>query len=112
MWSWLLHRVAGVSILLFLLVHIADTALVSFGPKWYNYAMHIYAKPFFRVGEVMIAAAVFFHGLNGIRIILIDFWVKASQIQRQLFYVVAVVFLVVIIPTAYAMLSPVFGAGK
>jgi len=112
MWSWLLHRVAGVAILVFLLAHIVDTSLVSFGPKWYNHAIDLYRKPAFRVGELLVAAGVFYHALNGLRIIAIDFWPKASLVQRRLFYVAAGVFVVVIVPMAFAMLGPVFGAGK
>jgi len=112
MWSWLLHRVAGVSIVVFLIAHILDTSLAAFGPKWFNHAMALYRKPVFRVGEVMVAAAVFFHALNGIRISIIDFAANATRAQRQMFYVVAAAFLIVIVPMAYAMLSPVFGAGR
>ena len=32
MWSWLLHRVTGVGIFLFLLVHILDTSFLLLGP--------------------------------------------------------------------------------
>ena len=31
-WSWLFHRVTGLAILLFLLVHIVDITLIGFGP--------------------------------------------------------------------------------
>src|SRR3954451_19040921 len=36
MWSWLLHRITGVAIYFFLLVHILDTALVRVSPEAYN----------------------------------------------------------------------------
>ena len=39
MWSWLLHRVTGMGIFLFLLVHILDTAFLILGPEPYNRVM-------------------------------------------------------------------------
>lgn len=112
MWAWLLHRVAGVSILLFLIAHIADTSLVLFGPKWYNHAVQLYARPLFRVGEVGLAAAILFHSLNGIRITIIDFWSGGARVQRRMFYAVAAGFIVLFTPLAYVMLRPIFGGGR
>ena len=39
MWSWLLHRVTGVGVLIFLLIHILDTAFLMLGPELYNRVM-------------------------------------------------------------------------
>lgn len=36
MWSWVAHRVSGMLIFLFLLVHVLDTALVRVSPEAYN----------------------------------------------------------------------------
>ncbi len=33
MWSWVLHRITGVAIFFFLLVHVLDTALVRVSPE-------------------------------------------------------------------------------
>jgi succinate dehydrogenase / fumarate reductase cytochrome b subunit len=35
-WAWLLHRVSGVAIILFLFLHILDTSLIGFGPAAYE----------------------------------------------------------------------------
>jgi succinate dehydrogenase / fumarate reductase, cytochrome b subunit len=107
-WAWLLHRVSGVAILLFLFVHILDTALVGFGPEAYESFVFVYRLPVFRVMEVALAAAVLYHGINGLRIIVMDFVDEASRAQRQLWYVAWAVFLVLFVPTAFLMLRPVF----
>ncbi len=104
-WAWILHRVTGAGVFVFLLVHIVDTAFIGWGPEFYNKVMALYRLPVFRVGEVLLAGAVLFHALNGIRIIIIDFWPEASLAQRKLFYAVAVVFAVLYIPTAIYMLD-------
>jgi succinate dehydrogenase / fumarate reductase, cytochrome b subunit len=107
-WAWLLHRVSGVAILLFLFLHILDTALVGFGPEAYESFVFVYRLPVFRVMEVALAAAVLYHGINGLRIIVMDFVDEASRAQRQLWYVAWAVFLVLFVPTAFLMLRPVF----
>lgn len=104
-WSWILHRVTGVGVFLFLLVHIVDTALIGWGPDLYNRAMALYRHPVFRVSEVLLAGAVLYHALNGIRIIIVDFWPAAAVVHKKLVYAVAAVFALIYIPTAIYMLD-------
>ena len=107
-WAWILHRVTGVGVFLFLLVHIVDTALIGWGPEVYNKVVAIYHLPLFRVGEVILAAMVLYHALNGVRIIIVDFWEEATRFHRQLFWAEATLFLIIFLPGAYLMLKPLF----
>jgi succinate dehydrogenase / fumarate reductase cytochrome b subunit len=106
-WSWILHRATGVGVFLFLLIHIVDIALVGWGPELFNKLLFLYRYPPFRVGEVMLVAAVLYHALNGIRICIIDFWPQATVIHRKLVYAVGAVFTVLFVPVAIYMLSAV-----
>jgi len=74
MWSWVLHRITGIAIFFFLLVHVLDTSL----------------------GETVLVAAIVFHALNGLRIILIDVWSKGAQYQKQMFWIVIGLWLVLL----------------
>ena len=47
--------------------------------------------------EIGLVAAVLYHALNGIRIILVDFWSEGPRHQRRMLWVVAGVFLAVFI---------------
>jgi succinate dehydrogenase / fumarate reductase cytochrome b subunit len=107
-WAWLFHRVSGVAIVLFLFLHILDTCLIGFGASTYETFVSLYRVPVFRVLEVALSGAVLYHGINGIRIILIDFVANATRIQRQLWYAVWALFLVLFLPAAFFMLRPVF----
>ena len=107
-WAWVLHRVSGLAVLLFLLVHIVDTAFMGFGRELYNHAINLYRQPIFRVGEVFIFAGVLYHALNGLRIIAIDFWDGATRIQRELWYTVLTLFVGLMLPITYVMLKPVY----
>ena len=108
-WSWALHRVTGVGVLVFLLLHILDTCLIILGPEHYNAIIALYRVPAFRVMEVGLFAAVLFHALNGVRIILVDFWPDLTRVHRQLFYAELGLFVAAMIPVTYLMLKPVFG---
>lgn len=107
MLSWALHRIAGLGVLAFLLLHILDIFLIGYGPKTFNGLVFLYQNPVFRVGEIILVAAVYYHAANGVRIILIDFWQAAYKFERQLYYAVIAVFLAGFIPTAYFMISSI-----
>ncbi|MGE2832321.1 succinate dehydrogenase, cytochrome b556 subunit [Mycobacterium sp. SMC-4] len=97
MWSWVLHRISGATIFFFLFVHVLDTALVRVSPQAYNEIIATYQTPIVGLMEVGLVGAVLFHALNGIRVILIDFWSEGPRYQRQMLWVVAGVFLTVLI---------------
>jgi succinate dehydrogenase / fumarate reductase cytochrome b subunit len=109
MWAWLLHRVTGLGILAFLLIHVVDTAVVIYWPDLYDESLHIYRSPLFRFAELVIFFAVLYHALNGLRIIIQDFWPIAMRRQRQLAWAVAAVTIVGMIPVTWLMLRPLFG---
>jgi succinate dehydrogenase / fumarate reductase cytochrome b subunit len=104
-WSWILHRLAGIGVFLFLLIHIVDISLIGWGPKIFNKLLFLYRYPPFRVGEVMLVGAVLYHAINGIRICISDFWPETMALHRKLSYAVGIIFAVVFIPTAIYMLS-------
>ena len=102
-WAWALHRITGVLVFLFLMAHIIDTALVGFGPKLYNRVIGVYHNPVIRLMEIGLAGAVLFHALNGLRIMAVDFFPKASDRQRELFAVVVGLFLILFAPAVFFM---------
>lgn len=88
MWSWVMHRVTGVAIFFFLLVHVLDTALVRVSPEAYNVVIATYQTPLIGVAELGLVAAILYHGFNGIRITLIDYWSRGAKLQNQMYWVV------------------------
>jgi succinate dehydrogenase / fumarate reductase, cytochrome b subunit len=65
MWTWILHRVTGLGILLFLIIHVIETGLIIYSPAFYDEALILYKNPFFRLAELAIFFAVLFHAVNG-----------------------------------------------
>lgn len=110
MWSWVLHRITGVAIFFFLLVHIMDTALVRIDPAAYNAVIGTYKTPIIGLGELGLVAAILFHALNGIRVILIDFWRKGAKYQNVMFWIVVGLAALLFLGFAPRHLMNVFGA--
>lgn len=109
MWTWVLHRITGVSIFFFLFAHVIDTSMVRISPEAYNTAVDTYKNPLVGVMETGLVAAVLYHALNGIRLILVDFWEKGPRYQRQMTYVVAALWVLLMVPFAIRHLSIVLG---
>jgi len=98
MWSWVLHRITGATIFFFLFVHVLDTALVRVSPQAYNEVVETYKTPIIGLMELGLVAAVLYHALNGVRVILVDFWEQGPRYQRQMLWGVAGVWLLVMVP--------------
>ncbi len=109
--SWALHRLTGIGVLLFLFTHIADTALVKAGPEWYNKIIAIYRIPLFGISEIFLFAAVLFHALNGLRIVIIDFWPESTVYHKLLFKGMMGIFLAVFLPVGWIMLGHALHGG-
>ena len=105
MWSWVAHRVTGVLIFFFLFAHVLDTALVRVSPDSYNRIIDTYKTPFVNVMEVGLVGAVLYHALNGLRVMLIDFWDKGVRYQREMTYAILTIFVLVMAPGIYFMLK-------
>ena len=110
MWTWVLHRITGVSVFFLLYVHVLDTALVRVSPEAYDLIIATYKTPIVALLEVGLVGAVLYHALNGLRVIAVDFWKSGPRYQRQMTWAIAAVWFVVMIPGAYRMLSHTFEA--
>ncbi len=109
MWSWVLHRITGIAIYFFLLVHVLDTATVRLDPEVYNSVMGSYKTPIMGLGEAGLVAAIVFHALNGLRIILVDATRWGTRYQKVMFYVVLALWVVLMAAFLPRHLMHVFG---
>ena len=69
-------------------MHVLDTALLRVSPQVYNEIIDTYKTPIIGLMEVGLVVAVLYHALNGIRLILIDFWQSGPKYQRQMLWIV------------------------
>jgi succinate dehydrogenase / fumarate reductase, cytochrome b subunit len=109
MWTWILHRLTGLGILLFLIIHVIETGLIIYSPAFYDKALVLYKNPLFRMAELAIFFAVIFHAVNGARIVIQDFWPIVMERHRQLALATAVITVLAMIPVTWIMMGPVLG---
>src|SRR5512141_35434 len=101
--EWAFHRISGLGVVLFLLLHIVDTSTVYFAPSAYTFFVTLYKNPFFGLGEIALAAAVIYHAMNGLRVTIMDFVPRLWARQRQARLLVWLAFVVLWVPTAVVM---------
>jgi succinate dehydrogenase / fumarate reductase, cytochrome b subunit len=102
-WSWIAHRITGVAIILFLFAHVVDTAAVGWGPTAYNRVVAVYHNWFVRLLELGLVAAVLYHAINGVKIMIFDFWPGTTRYMKQLSLASTAIFLLSMLPVTWIM---------
>ena len=94
-WGWLgggrwgferylytLHRVTGLGILAYFVLHIIVTASRALGPEAWQASMARVTGPLFSAGEFLVFAAFAFHAVNGVRLFLLELgWAVGKPIE-------------------------------
>ncbi len=91
--AWLLHRLSGIALALYLPVHVWVNHHIARGEDQYNQIMKLLALPIFKILEVGLWGVILYHTLNGLRILLIDLG-PGVKYQKQLFWAVVAIGLV------------------
>lgn len=104
--SFMLHRVTGLGVLLFLAIHIVDTSFVYFAPELYDEVIGLYRSTLFGLGELALVFCLFFHGVNGVRIAYLDLvkpkgWTREAEPKSVM--LILVISLLLFIPSAIFM---------
>jgi succinate dehydrogenase / fumarate reductase cytochrome b subunit len=107
--AWMLHRITGVGVFLFLGLHILNIFLMSFPSHVFNSVLFLYHSVLFKLLSIFgLYLGLLYHALNGIRVIIVDFWPGAGKYQAPLWRVQMVVFFLVFVPSAAIMLARMF----
>lgn len=102
-WSWALHRLAGLGVLFFFILHVIDTSWSVFYPELYAKAIAVYQSPLFTLGEFALVAAVVYHGINGFRIVIMDYRPNLWKYQDRAVVYVWIATAIILIPTFILM---------
>lgn len=88
---WILHRIGGLAIVIFVGLHVIASFFMqqtaSDLATWIN---SIYESVYF---QIFFYFFVIFHALNGLRIILSDFWPKLLEFQREMIWIEWAIFI-------------------
>lgn len=82
---YIAHRLTGLGILVFFLLHIFASSARMYGPETWNAAMQILKSPILRLGEFVVFAAFIFHALNGVRLIVIELGFAVGKAEEPVF---------------------------
>jgi len=110
MFAWMAHRLSGLAIVVYLVLHVWGLRALT-DREAFNELIAGYHAPIFKVGEFLLLAAVAYHAMNGLRIVLIDFlgW---SPKQKKMFWTLGAVTAVIIAvggyPSIYALVTYYF----
>lgn len=99
MFAWLCHRLSGLAIVVYIIIHVWGLRALSDRDQ-FNALIAEYHAPIFKFGEFLLLVAVTYHALNGLRIVLIDFlgW---SPNHKKLFWTLGAVAVLIMIVGGY-----------
>jgi len=71
-YAYALHRLTGLGILSYFILHIFVTGARLGGPGQWEARMAFFEKPVFKVGELLLFLACAYHAVNGIRLAIVE----------------------------------------
>lgn len=99
-WAWILHRITGLGLTAYILLHIIALTGLLKGEAAFNEEMKLFSSPLFLVGEWLLGALVMFHAVNGIRIVLVDLG-NGARYHKQLLAFVYILSVIVVAGMGY-----------
>ena len=106
-WAWFLQRLTGVALVGYLFLHILVISTVQAGQDAFDSVLIVLQKPFFVVLDLFLIAAVVYHALNGVRILLFDLGIGLKR-QAGLFWVCMVLTTILTLVAGYFSLPLIF----
>ncbi|NLG65012.1 MAG: succinate dehydrogenase, cytochrome b556 subunit [Actinobacteria bacterium] len=91
MWAWILFRISGLILVAYLFVHIVIISQGELsGADTLDRLFEMFDSPLLVFLDFMLVAAVLYHGLNGVRVVLMDLGIGIRQ-HKAVFWSVMVV---------------------
>ena len=106
-WAWFLQRLTGVALVGYLFLHILVISTVQAGQDAFDSVLIVLQKPFFVVLDLFLIAAVVYHALNGVRVLLFDLGIGLKR-QAGLFWVCMVLTTILTLMVGYFSLPLIF----
>jgi succinate dehydrogenase / fumarate reductase, cytochrome b subunit len=82
---YILHRISGLGLLTYFLMHIFVTASRAFGKNAWEATMGSLHHLVFQLGEYAVFAAFAFHAVNGIRLILVEYGFAVGSAEEPVY---------------------------
>ena len=106
---WVLHRISGLGVLFFLILHVFGESMAAFNPQAHEAILSLYQSPLFALLELGLAACLIFHAINGVRVAILDMrphlWDRQEVATRWAIIITLIFLAPTIIIMAYKSLS-------
>ncbi|MGI8684681.1 MAG: succinate dehydrogenase, cytochrome b556 subunit [Acidimicrobiales bacterium] len=104
-WAFVTHRITGFLVFFFLLLHIVDVSLVS-RPEVYDEVHELYGNVVLRLFEVGLLFGLVYHSLNGLRIVMLDFFPGGIRNEKRALNAVVFLTIVFTLVGGYVIMKP------
>jgi succinate dehydrogenase / fumarate reductase cytochrome b subunit len=102
-WAFILNRITALGLTLYLGLHLVMLGKLAQGPEAYDAFINLAKAPVFVLGEILVVAGGFIHGINGIRISATSFGLGVRH-QKSMFFLSMAVAIPAIMYFAWRML--------
>ncbi len=83
--SFVLRRVTGVALVIYLFIHMWVIGSVNSGPAAFDERLALVQTTPFKILEIALLAAVVYHALDGIRLLVVHY-MGITEYRKSLFY--------------------------
>lgn len=87
--GFMLNRITALGLTLYLFLHLIVLSTLASGPEAYEQFLETIHNPLYITAELLVVIAVFYHGINGIRIVLNSFGIGVTSQKAMLAGVLA-----------------------
>ena len=94
--SFALRRFTGVALVIYLFIHLWVIGSANAGPEEFNARLNLVQTPLFKLLEIGLLAAVVYHAVEGIRLLVVHYF-DVLDYRRSLFWAVMVVSAILVI---------------
>ncbi len=78
-WAFILHRLTGIGLIAYLVLHLWMLRLLAQGPQAWDAFIRLAKSPLFLALDALLLAGLVYHGINGLRLI----WVGRGHLGRH-----------------------------
>ena len=109
--GFFLRRLTGIALVLYLFTHIWVIGSAVSGEQVFNERLEVVQSPIFKIAEIALLAAVFYHGFDGLRLLLVNTFKITDQRKSMLLAALALTTMMVIAGGIPILLELIKGKG-
>ena len=103
MWAWLFQRITALLIIVCLAIHLILTHILNIGDLDYDNVANRLAHASVTAVDIILLASGVYHALNGLRMVLMDYWFGRRKLAVGLNIVLWVVGIAAVVYGAWAL---------